>query len=574
MLGKLTFLHKLPLLLKGTSDDDSPCPGYIYEEIAKISHESSGSCQCLLEYLLNRLQSSSCYVKLKVLKILLSLCSHGSPQFIQDLRRNASYIQESADVSGPPDSLHGISLYQKIRATAQEIVGSLFLDISSCPSPTVSSRGRSQAGMGSQTSHPQTLQGFGYSKQHHSLCTTSETLLGGIQKAAVTVSHAVLPGSVSTTSCLSDQVDDSYMPVVIPSGERHTPSGKIVSPCAPNFRASHRSGVPGGGWDESDSGQSSQESSHNKSLQSQFSDAGSKFGSDSQSRSSNRESSESTDRMETAHLSDCQQEVHLVEELIHGCRVFLTQEETQHFIRGCSLLNCEVVFEMLNRSLVDENTCIRLRSLCAISSLMTSDLLSHDHMLAVVRRNLQKLSEGSPGPVTDKATKILRQFEALTRNYNEQGDLNHITAPCLTIPCPLDLLSDIFPHPARGDLLTPANGAPSPTPVLDSSNTAVHCSAMNGAETEKSQNWDSDRTALEVGLRDLDCKEMSQHTEIHCSLSLFEGMEIVRPIRSSDKRDRMTDQTTSNRTVGHADAASEVKPSKSGLPSVFSFLNS
>lgn len=32
----------------------------------EISHESPGSSQCLLEYLLNRLQSSSCHVKLKV----------------------------------------------------------------------------------------------------------------------------------------------------------------------------------------------------------------------------------------------------------------------------------------------------------------------------------------------------------------------------------------------------------------------------------------------------------------------------------------------------------------------------
>ncbi|XP_041341717.1 AP-4 complex accessory subunit tepsin [Pyrgilauda ruficollis] len=62
---RLSFLSRLPVLLRGTADDDTPCPGYLFEEIAKISHESPGSSQCLLEHLLTRLQSSSCHVKLK-----------------------------------------------------------------------------------------------------------------------------------------------------------------------------------------------------------------------------------------------------------------------------------------------------------------------------------------------------------------------------------------------------------------------------------------------------------------------------------------------------------------------------
>lgn len=33
---RLSFLHRLPLLLKGTSDDDTPCPGFLFEEIASI----------------------------------------------------------------------------------------------------------------------------------------------------------------------------------------------------------------------------------------------------------------------------------------------------------------------------------------------------------------------------------------------------------------------------------------------------------------------------------------------------------------------------------------------------------
>nr|5WF9_A Chain A, AP-4 complex accessory subunit Tepsin [Homo sapiens] len=125
---RLSFLHRLPILLKGTSDDDVPCPGYLFEEIAKISHESPGSSQCLLEYLLSRLHSSSGHGKLKVLKILLYLCSHGSSFFLLILKRNSAFIQEAAAFAGPPDPLHGNSLYQKVRAAAQDLGSTLFSD--------------------------------------------------------------------------------------------------------------------------------------------------------------------------------------------------------------------------------------------------------------------------------------------------------------------------------------------------------------------------------------------------------------------------------------------------------------
>lgn len=97
---------QLPILLKGTSDDDVPCPGYLFEEIAKISHESPGSSQCLLEYLLSRLHSSSGHGKLKVLKILLYLCGHGSSSFLLILKRNSAFIQEAAG-AGALDSAGG-----------------------------------------------------------------------------------------------------------------------------------------------------------------------------------------------------------------------------------------------------------------------------------------------------------------------------------------------------------------------------------------------------------------------------------------------------------------------------------
>lgn len=45
---------------------------YPLSQTAEISHESPGCGQCLLEYLLERLQVESCHVKLKVRTALLS----------------------------------------------------------------------------------------------------------------------------------------------------------------------------------------------------------------------------------------------------------------------------------------------------------------------------------------------------------------------------------------------------------------------------------------------------------------------------------------------------------------------
>lgn len=46
------------------------------------------------------------------------------------------------------------------------------------------------------------------------------------------------------------------------------------------------------------------------------------------------------------------------------------------------------------------------RSMCAISSLVCSDLLALDQIFAATRQRLQQLSQGSPGPVANRAMKV------------------------------------------------------------------------------------------------------------------------------------------------------------------------
>uniref|UniRef100_A0A8C9CLY3 AP-4 complex accessory subunit Tepsin n=1 Tax=Phocoena sinus TaxID=42100 RepID=A0A8C9CLY3_PHOSS len=345
---RLSFLHRLPILLKGTSDDDIPCPGYLFEEIAKISHESLGSSRCLLEYLLSRLQSGSGRVKLKVLKILLHLCGHGSSSFLLILKRNPAFIQEAAVFTGPPDPLHGNSLYQKVRAAAQDLGAALFSDALSPLPPSQPPRALPPAGMGSQSRPQSSLQGFGYSQERGHTGSAGEAFLSTIQKAAEVVASAMRPGPESPSSQRSLLRGDAYQPAVTPSAGLGPPTPRNPLPTAgPGARAMrHQPGQAGGGWDELDSSPNSQDSSQENDDLGKASDSGSPSGSDSPSGAS-RAPSDLAERVEAVTLSDCQQELSLVRAVTRGPHCFLSREEMQHFVKECGLLNCEAVLELL-----------------------------------------------------------------------------------------------------------------------------------------------------------------------------------------------------------------------------------
>ncbi|XP_042198450.1 AP-4 complex accessory subunit Tepsin isoform X3 [Callorhinchus milii] len=357
---RLGFVQRLPMLMKATSDDEVPCPGYLFEEVAKISHESVGSCQCLLEYLLERLQNNSCHVKLKVLKILRHMCSHGSPQFTLELRRNVTLIQEVTVFSGPPDLLHGNALYQKVRRTAEDVTGALFTDAvpyrSSSSSPP--SRSHLQPGMGSRPLSGSTMQGFGYTAGKFASVSAGEAIISKIQRAAEAVANAVLPLHEHPINQRNGYHGEGYQPVLPASSEGAEVKPVLKSPVAVRVVkvVHHQPGLPGGGWEEGDSGHSSQDSSQTNYISD---GSNSKVGTDSQSGGS-RESGDLMERVEAVNLSDCTREITLVNSLSQGTTVFLTRDEMQHFVKECGLLNCEVVVELLNQKLKDPSETVKM----------------------------------------------------------------------------------------------------------------------------------------------------------------------------------------------------------------------
>ncbi|NXJ94964.1 AP4AT protein, partial [Corythaixoides concolor] len=565
---RLSFLSRLPVLLRGTADDDAPCPGYLFEEIAKISRESPGSSQCLLEYLLSRLQSSSCRVKLKVLKLLLHACSQGSPQFVLQLKRNACFIREAAVFSGPPDPLHGNGLNQKVRAAAQDLASVLFSDAPLPQPAALPARPLPPVGMGSSPSPCGSLQGFGFSSERSGSASTGEALLSTIQRAAEAVAHAVLPSPEGPRPRRRELPEDTYQPVRAPSPTR-SPVGAVKPPAATtaySTRVSHQPGLAGGGWEEADSGHSSQDSSQGNGELSRTSDSCSKSGSDSHSGAS-RELSHTAERVDADGLGDCVRELRLVSVLTRGARVFLTREEAQHFVKECGLLNCEVVLELLSRALEDPSDCVRMRSMCAISSLVCSDLLSLDQIFAVTRQRLRQLSRGSPGPVANRATKILRQFEALCGGQpSPRGTHPDSDPPALaagSAPCTRDLLTDTPPLAGEG-ILTPLSAAPLPT-------AAPARGEDRGVEAETHGQLGATVPACpcEQEVASRLAGDTADGTAPSPSLSLFAGMELVarpgtvlcpgsplaEPWTLSQPEDRQTDAEGSQQ------------------PSAFAFLN-
>ncbi|KAG8239000.1 hypothetical protein J437_LFUL005057 [Ladona fulva] len=92
---KLAFSNYLTLMNRATADDTEPTPGYVLEEIEKITFINVLHCNRLVGYLLQRLGRQSNNVKLKVLKIMNHLVRKGHANFRIILRKSDGHIKLS-----------------------------------------------------------------------------------------------------------------------------------------------------------------------------------------------------------------------------------------------------------------------------------------------------------------------------------------------------------------------------------------------------------------------------------------------------------------------------------------------
>ncbi|XP_045425633.1 AP-4 complex accessory subunit tepsin isoform X3 [Lemur catta] len=396
--------------------------------------------------------------------------------------------------------------------------------------------------------------------------SAGKAFLSTIQKAAEVVANVVRPGTESLSAQRPLPRGDTYQPAVTPlASHGHPTPGNPLPGAIPGTRAvRHQPGQAGGGWEELDSGPSSRNSSQN-SDPSRASDSGSRSGSDSHSKAS-REPGDLADRAEAS--SDCQQELSLVRTVTQGPCAFLSREEAQHFIKECGLLNCEAVLALLIHHLGGTSECTQMRALSAIASLGGADLLPQEHILLLSRPRLQELSMGSPGPVTNKATKILRHFEASCGQLPPARRPPAEPGPAASLAGPSDLLADAVPltggrvvlQPLSSALLPPLSPDASPLPALGDASgakTGLAGSREQGARHQQALGG----TAIPEG---------GPSTCPWSRDSLFAGMELVacprlvgaRAAAQVSRLDPQGPRISSQRTAA-----------KEPEPSAFAFLN-
>lgn len=98
----LARMLQYPLLHKATGDNETTCPGYVYDEIIKLSYVSVGHRTHLVDFLLSRLQVTGCCGKQKVVNVLRHLTQKGHPATRNLLRVKDTQLRA---VGGPTHAL-------------------------------------------------------------------------------------------------------------------------------------------------------------------------------------------------------------------------------------------------------------------------------------------------------------------------------------------------------------------------------------------------------------------------------------------------------------------------------------
>ncbi|XP_072043027.1 AP-4 complex accessory subunit tepsin-like [Amphiura filiformis] len=388
MVEKVAFVNKWPMLMKATSDDETPTPGYLYKEVSDLSYVSTGYCTSLLSFLVERLEKSSFHIKVKALRVLKHVVEHGHNDFKIGLRRQALGIQNACKYSGDPDLLHGNAPYVAVRKAAMELSEVLF-DTEQPKSPKRSGDGKVKSAV-----DPSKIQGFGYSPTHqpHAAKSLTEVIKGGVEQLASNLTN------LSTDHRDGRTQTSDYRPITGFQSTSQRPKMSFV-----DYRSSNRSSDrPGGSW----------AADHH-------------VGSHGSNDSSGQKSGASTDMSEklaSVAVEDWSQEIKLVEDFVSFSNVKATpsREELNQFSKRCATSSSEKVLELLDKKLPDNSQHnMQMRSLCAIEGIIREDLVSVEKAQEMLQTNLRLLLNSQDRLVQAKAKKISKQLERLLLEANE-----------------------------------------------------------------------------------------------------------------------------------------------------------
>ncbi|XP_071965939.1 AP-4 complex accessory subunit tepsin-like [Antedon mediterranea] len=397
--SKFLLLNKMNMLVKATSDDASPTPGYLYEEITNLTCGTPGQTLALLDFLVNRLEIQSCYVKLKVLNVMIRVVQYGHPPFAAGLRRNATGINKATMHSGPPHATCDNAPYVAVRKAATQLSSILFDTEKKSPS---TSNSINTVGYGVNKSK-KTMGGFGNTQTVHEK-TLTDQLKNGFQQLAGSFSatenitqpraYKAMHGdtnksySESMSMYKGDLIKHTTSQVTIPTKQDST----IVE--NPDLaRLTYKGGKAGGGWEEDGS-------------------------SDGISSDLSNGSTPLSEKLQAAAVvEDWIEEAKCVEDIVttNEGRSIPSRQELDELEGRCDTLNCDKVLEFLIHKIARPENVIKMRALCAIERLVNTDLLGHDiHQLHSSLQDIISSQETSKQAVS-KAKKILRLIQSTAK---------------------------------------------------------------------------------------------------------------------------------------------------------------
>ncbi|KAL3876332.1 hypothetical protein ACJMK2_034194, partial [Sinanodonta woodiana] len=261
--SKVSFLNKISTLIKATSDDDQPIPGYLYKEINGMTYDSDESCQNTLDFLNDQLDQKSSHV-LKLMKVLVE---NGHQNFRLGLLKQSFGVNEATKWSGPPDPLHGNTPYLMVRKAAQNLLEVLFNSEEAEPESqsnaednfSITPHTTLHTGMGSTSmtvaGSRSRMEGFGNVPLHYDK-SLGESLKDSIIRMAEKLGEGPTDHQQSVLSSIETQ--DSYTPPPISADFGNEESNLLKA--QPQTTAvkrepltkRHIPGRAGGGWEESD----------------------------------------------------------------------------------------------------------------------------------------------------------------------------------------------------------------------------------------------------------------------------------------------------------------------------------
>ncbi|KAK0048484.1 AP-4 complex accessory subunit tepsin [Biomphalaria pfeifferi] len=377
---RLTFVNKISILLKATSDDENATPGYMFREINDISFESSGYCESLAEFLIDRVRQKSCNIKFKALKVIKYLTENGSLTFQSAIRKYSDVIKECIKFGGPPHPMHGNTPYLSVRELSKELCEVLYNKDVTTKSPDGAASPEQPVpfkygGLGPVQSKG-TYQGFGNTPTNQTR-GIEDIILDGIEKfgARITETAADRQAAVLAKLDLGSSTSNYKPPVVnypleqtssqMKAGEHQHPTRTVKK---------HQPGKAGGGWgDEEDSDENDSTSNHPS------------METDSLFDPSVRLQPE----------ADWQEETDLVARFLRQGstgidRMYLSPSDLKNFLARCSSLSCDAVVEILLSKLVSLDAGVVLRALQLLESVIFNreELINIDTLAAMCKGTL------------------------------------------------------------------------------------------------------------------------------------------------------------------------------------------